>query len=201
MRQGCAGDENSFVSAHPAPKQEENIMVHLLLVAGLLALLAVLCAGSPAHASIVIPYADRKGEHGRITLNQATAFSDSDFLTFVTAKSYAGFEAYSEVTETDFDPPKAIESTVGIANDKDVKLVLGFEGAEGNFKIEIPCPKINISGGFVIRWGEKRAYVPPVKEAGETGDDGTTIAGQIATILGQDADDVKFRYGRLTKKG
>jgi len=150
---------------------------------------------------IQVGYKDIKGESGSLGLPKEGTINVSSLATFLTAKSYAGFsDVYAEVVETALQNPATQPSGVaGLGNDKDVKLTLGFQGAEGNFKISIPCPKINIEGGFVIRWGENRAFVPPVKAAGEVGDDGNTIATQLIAA-GVLAAGTVFKYGRVVKQ-
>jgi hypothetical protein len=142
---------------------------------------------------------DRKGERGIIALPDGT-FNQANFTTFISAKSHVGIDSYSQTTTTDFPLKTDPSGVASMENDKDTKLTLGFQGAEGSIKISIPAPRINVEGGFVIRWGESRAYVPPVKVAGETGDDGESIATSIEGILGLTAGSLKFRYGRLVKK-
>lgn len=147
-----------------------------------------------------VSYVDRKGEPGAIQFTQGT-FSPTAFVTSFAPLSMVGFSAYRTTDETPLTNPPSVTTTSLVNNDKDFKATLGFEGASGFFKISIPAPKINVEGGIVIRWGERRASVPPVKEVGEVGLDGTELAAMIATVCGLGAGTVTFKYGRLIKKG
>jgi hypothetical protein len=146
---------------------------------------------------VTITYADRKGEPGKMTLNHTPTFAPAAALTFLQAKSYAGFQKYSTIVATDFTTPLAAGTDELVNNDKDFKAVLGFEGAEGRFKIEIPCPKVNIEGGFVVRWGQNRAFIPPTKAVGETGDDGAALQTSLRGMTGDNT--ILFKYGRIKK--
>jgi hypothetical protein len=144
-----------------------------------------------------IMYVDRKGEPGKMSINHTPTFSGEAFKTFFEAKSYAGLTKHSSTVETAFVTPASPGIDNIVNNDKDFKAILGFEGAEGKFKIEIPCPKINIEGGFVVRWGQNRAYIPPVKVPTETGDDGSAIQAAFRSITGDNT--IVYKYGRLKK--
>lgn len=144
-------------------------------------------------------YVDRKGEAGNLEFNQGT-FNAVNFVTYFAPLSYVGFTTYNQVTTTDFVGAPATIGTALVNNDKDFKAILGFEGAEGHFKISIPAPKINIEGGIVIRWGQNRAIVPPIKTPEEVGVDGAGLSAIVAAFLGMTPSDVKFKYGRLIKR-
>jgi hypothetical protein len=146
---------------------------------------------------VTITYTDRKGEPGKMTINHTPTFVPATALTFLQAKSYAGFQKYTSATPTSFTSPLAAGTDELVNNDKDFKAVLGFEGAEGKFKIEMPCPKINIEGGFVVRWGQNRAFIPPAKMTGETGDDGAALQASMRSITGDNT--IVFKYGRIKK--
>lgn len=147
--------------------------------------------------SVNVMYQDRKGEMGKVTITNTPTWHQVNFQTFFQAKSYAGLTKQSIVADTVFTAPAAPGVDNIVNNDKDFKAVLGFEGAEGRFKFEMPCPKINVEGGFTIRWGQNRAFIPPVKADGETGDDGAAIQTAVRNFTGDQT--VKFKYGRLKK--
>jgi len=177
-------------------------MAQVLFVAFFIALIGISFGVRRGFAAdrIQIGYADIKGESGSLGLPKEGTLSVAPLAAFLAAKSYAGFSnVYTEVVEVALQNPATIPTGVaGLGNDKDVKLTLGFQGAEGSFKISLPCPKINVEGGFVVRWGENRAFVPPVKADGEVGDDGNTVAAALisAGVLPAGA---KFKYGRIIK--
>jgi hypothetical protein len=150
-------------------------------------------------STATVSYTDRKGEAGAIEFNIGT-FDPDAFVSDFCPMSYAGFTEWRATTVEDLEDPPEVIATALVNNDKDFKAILGFQGAEGHFKVSIPCPKINIEGGIIIRWGSERAFIPPVKVAGEIGNDGAELAAKMESILGLDADSVKFVYGRLIKK-
>jgi hypothetical protein len=147
--------------------------------------------------SASVSYVDRKGEAGAVEFTQGT-FSPTNFVTYWAPMSYVGFEKFRETTETALTNPPAVGTDALVNNDKDFKAILGFEGADGFFKISIPACKINIEGGLCIRWGQNRAIVPPVKTPEEVGIDGVGLVSRIQAVTG--LTNVKFKYGRLIKK-
>jgi hypothetical protein len=147
--------------------------------------------------TIRVKYIDRKGEKGSQLLKMRTAPPQSE-IKALTAYSYCGTNEYAKTIETKFTEPQSVGVGVLIENDKDFKAILGFEGASGFFRISWPAPKINIEGGFTVRWGSERAFIPPAKEGGETGDDGNTVAAKVATLTGDST--VKFVSGHIYKR-
>ena len=147
--------------------------------------------------SASVSYVDRKGEAGAIEFTQGT-FNPANFVTSWAPLSYVGYSNYRITTETALTNPPAVGTDALVNNDKDFKAILGFEGADGFFKISIPACKINIEGGLCIRWGESRAIVPPVKTPEEVGADGVALVAKIQAVTGLSG--VKFKYGRLIKK-
>jgi hypothetical protein len=147
--------------------------------------------------SIRVKYTDRKGESGSMKLPVKDTEVEAEILA-VTALSYIGSEGYTELTETSFASPQSVGSSALVENDKDFKAICTFKGASGYFKISWPAPKINIEAGFVVRWGSERAVIPPVKETGETGNDGEAVAALVATMTGDST--VTFKSGHLYKR-
>lgn len=147
--------------------------------------------------SASVSYVDRKGEAGAVEFSQGT-FNAANFVSTWAPLSYVGFSKYRETTETALESPPAVIMTSIVNNDKDFKAILGFEGLEGFFKVSIPAPKINIEAGIIVRWGQNRAIIPPVKAAGEVGADGADLATKMMSVTGLTG--VKFVYGRLIKK-
>lgn len=153
--------------------------------------------GGHSMKAIRIKYIDRKGEKGSMKLPVKDTEVEAEILA-VTALSYIGTDSYTELIESNFTTPQEVGTSALVENDKDMKCLCTFKGASGYFKISWPAPKINIEAGFVIRWGENRAIVPPVKDAGETGNDGEAVAALVATMTG-DAT-VTFKSGHLHKR-
>lgn len=146
---------------------------------------------------INVKYVDRKGEPGQMHLPCADTPVEANILA-VLALSYIGADAYSQTVETAFVSPQAVDSTDLVENDRDFKCLCSFKGASGYFRISWPAPKINIEAGFVIRYGQNRAFVPPSADVGETGNDGTDVAELVKTLTG-DAT-VTFKSGRISKR-
>ena len=147
--------------------------------------------------SASVSYVDRKGEAGAIEFSQGT-FNPANFVTSWAPLSYVGYSKYRITTETELTDPPAVGTDALVNNDKDFKAILGFEGADGFFKISIPACKVNIEGGICIRWGQNRAIVPPVKDPGEVGADGALLVSKLQAVTGLTG--LKFVYGRLLKK-
>lgn len=140
---------------------------------------------------------DRKGEPKSMALKAATAATEAQ-IKAITALSYCGCDGYSEQVDTLFATAQAVGTSALVENDGDFKAILGFKGAEGNFKISWPAPKINIEAGFVVRWGSERAEIPAAKVTGETGLSGTEVAALVATATGDTT--VTFRSGHIYKR-
>jgi hypothetical protein len=170
----------------------------------LVSVVSLLLSGRKSYAAdrINVGYIDIKGEKGVLGLPKKNAIAVATLATWLAGHSYAGFDAvYTEVMEIPLQGSATEPSgVVGLGNDKDLKMTMGFKGAEGNFKISLPCPKINVEGGFVIRWGDERAFLPPVKATGELGDDGNTVCASLISA-GTIPQGSTFQYGRLVKKG
>lgn len=143
---------------------------------------------------IQILYVDRKGETGSFQIPVKDTPVEAE-IKAITALSHIGTEGYNETVYTEFAAAQAVDITTDVNNDRDFKCICGFKGASGFFKISWPAPKINIAAGFVIHWGEERAYVPA--ESVDIGNDGNAVAALVATVTG-DAT-VSFRWGRLQK--
>lgn len=148
-------------------------------------------------AKTTVTYIDRKGEPGAIQFSQGT-FAPTFFVTNFCPLSYAGFADYHVTTETALTNPPAVGVDALVNNDKDFKAILGFEGLEGIIKISIPAPKINIEAGIIVRWGQNRAIIPPVKAVGEVGKDGADLVNIIQGCTGLTG--LKFKFGRLIKR-
>lgn len=146
---------------------------------------------------IRVKYTDRKGENGSMKLPCKDTEVEAEILA-VTALSYIGTASYTELIETDFTTPQDVGVDSLTENDKDFKAICTFKGASGYFRISWPAPKINIAAGFVVRWGEERAFIPPTKEVGETGLDGSEVAALVATVTGDST--VTFKSGHLYKR-
>jgi hypothetical protein len=142
--------------------------------------------------SASVSYVDRKGEAGAIEFSQGT-FNPANFVTSWAPLSYVGYSKYRITTETELTDPPAVGTDALVNNDKDFKAILGFEGADGFFKISIPACKVNIEGGICIRWGQN-----PVKDPGEVGADGALLVSKLQAVTGLTG--LKFVYGRLLKK-
>jgi len=140
---------------------------------------------------------DRKGEAVQMGFKAKTAASEAE-LKAISALSYMGCTGYTLVTETVFSSAQAVTVNALVENDQDFKAILTFKGIEGNFKVVWPCPKINIEGGIIVRWGTDQAQVPMTKISGEEGLDGSEIAALVATATG-DAT-VIFKSGHLYKR-
>lgn len=144
---------------------------------------------------IRIQYIDRKGEKGSMQLPVKDTPVEAEIKAF-TALSMIGWEEYTETTTTTISSAQALDSTDVVNNDKDFKCNLSFKGASGYVRISLPCPKINIEAGIVIRYGSERAFVPASKITGEVGNDGGEIATLLNTMTGET---YTFSSGRLKK--
>lgn len=146
---------------------------------------------------IRVPYIDQKGEKGNMRLLCSDSFPQAA-ISAILALSYIGADEFNQTVTTALTTPQAVVSGAEINNDRDFKILCSFKGASGYFKISWPAPKINIEGGFVVRFGEQRSFVPLTKQAGETGNDGADLAALVQAMTG-DAT-VTFSSGRLYKK-
>jgi len=148
-----------------------------------------------------VRYIDVKGEKGRVSLPDFATFAEALWLSGLGSLSQVGWQASAQVETTAFAAPTDPGSSALVSNDKDFKAILNFKYTTigANFRIIIPAPKINIEGGIIFRRRESKQYVPPVKLAGETGQDGTELAVVAATTLGLTAGTVKFSSGSLVK--
>lgn len=152
---------------------------------------------SMADNKVYVPYIDRKGEKGTMQLPRPESISEAA-LSAILSWTYLGIDSYVVHDETDLTTPQAVTVNSLVENDKDMKCILGFEGAEGSFKISLPALKINVEGGIVIRWSQNKAYVPATKEVGEVGDSGAEIQAKVRTYTGDNT--VKFVSGSLYKR-
>jgi hypothetical protein len=140
---------------------------------------------------------DRKGEPKSMAIRADEDVTEEALLA-IAELSYCGCDGYVETTETVFEEPQDVVVNALVENDGDFKAILGFKGAEGNFKISWPAPKINIEAGFIVRWGSERAEIPAAKVGEEVGNDGTDVAALVATATGDET--VVFRSGHIYKR-
>jgi hypothetical protein len=150
-----------------------------------------------AEDKVYVPYIDRKGEKGTMQLPRPSSIVEAALLA-LTSYTYLGVDSYVVHDETDLASPQAVVVNSLVNNDKDFKCILGFEGAEGSFKISLPALKINIEGGICVRWSNNKAYVPATKEVGEVGDSGAEIQAKVRTYTGDNT--VVFVSGSLYKR-
>jgi len=150
-----------------------------------------------AEDKVYVPYVDRKGEKGTMQLPRPATITEAALLA-ITSYTYLGIDSYVVHDETDLTAAQAVVVNALVNNDKDFKCILGFEGAEGSFKISLPAVKVNIEGGICVRWSNNKAYVPATKEVGEIGDSGAEIQAKIRTYTGDNT--ATFVSGSLYKR-
>jgi len=150
-----------------------------------------------AQDKVYVPYIDRKGEKGSMQLPRPETITEASIKT-ITSMTYLGVDSWVVHDETDFATAQAVVTTSLVNNDKDFKAILGFEGADGYFKISLPAVKINIEGGLCIRWSNNRAYVPATKELGELGNSGAELETIVRAYTGDVT--VTFVSGSLYKR-
>lgn len=150
-----------------------------------------------------ILYTDPKGESGHMAVKTADAvtLNETDVKAFLDGKSNVSFTGFNEIIETVFSTP-TVAGAVGIMGDKDLKcnLIFDWPSRNASLRMSIPAPVINIDAGIVIRWGQNKAFVPPVKESAELGKSGNEIATELSTLLTGATGNIVFKSGSLTKR-
>lgn len=146
---------------------------------------------------------DRKGDKGQFRARGADDRS-TEIVTFLTGKSYAGGDEYSNVETGIVGSPKTVLATDVVENDIDFSCIIIFKDRSDPVNIKtrtlsIPCPIINAIDGICARQGEDKLFVPAIPDAGEVGDGGNTIVTDIETMEGATAGDYQFVSGSFEK--
>lgn len=148
-------------------------------------------------------YVDPKGEAGHMSFktDDSVSLDETGLKAFLDGKSNVSFTGFNETIENNFVTP-TVAGAVGIFGDKDLKANLVFDWPERNvsLRVSIPAPVINIDAGIVVRWGQDKAFVPPVKLSNEVGKSGGTIASELSTLLTGESDKIIFKSGGLSKR-
>lgn len=157
-----------------------------------------------AYKEVSVKYVDIKGEKGAMSFRYLDTLTMSEALIKGGLDGLTGAQmyAFTVTSETAFVTPTTMDEVVSVQNDKDFKLHLVFDwpAKETRLNVAIPCPLINVEGGIVVRWGERKAFVPKGKTDDETGLDGDALAAQIGTMVAGSASALVFSSGSLRKR-
>lgn len=155
-------------------------------------------------AETIMKLVDRKGDQGQFVGRGATAPASADLLTFLSGKTYAGCQEYSQVTPGVLAVPKTVVVTDVANNDIDYKATITYKDytVETNpttRKIIISAPDTSTANGICVVIESDTQAIPAIPPDGAVGKGGNTIITEWETALGVPAGTFKFISGGFFK--
>lgn len=146
---------------------------------------------------------DRKGDSGQFRAVSATDAS-TRIVTFLTGKSYAGGDEFSNVSTGVVASPKTVLAADVTENDIDFSAIIRFKDRSdpANLKtrtMSIPCPILNAENGICAVQSDEKLYIPAIPPDGGVGDGGNTIVTDIEVLEGATTGDYVFLSGVFEK--